>query len=73
MKRLGLLLVVFASAAFAAESQHDKDIAACKIEADNALAKAVVKSPNDVTKVKRDAFNVCMHSKGKASGPIRAK
>jgi hypothetical protein len=70
---IGLLLGLFATAALAAESKHDKDVAACNAEANNAIAKTVLKSPADVTKVKRDAFNVCMRSKGYAVGNIREK
>jgi hypothetical protein len=76
---IGLLIGLFARAGFAAEpelkpeSKHDKDIAACNVEANNALAKTVMKSPADVTKVKSDAFNICLRSKGYATGTIRAK
>jgi hypothetical protein len=73
MKLAILLLAFVALPAYAAESQHDKDVAACKVEADNAVAKAVVKNPADVNKVKRDAFNICLRSKGRAAGTVREK
>jgi hypothetical protein len=73
MRYLMLAMLLVALPAYAAESKHDKDVAACTIEADNALAKTTMKSPADVTKIHRDAFIVCMRSKGYAMPPIREK
>ena len=66
--KLAILLIAFiALPAFATESKHDKDMRECR------KAPLVMKSPTDVKKAKRDAFNACMASRGYAIGKIRAK
>jgi hypothetical protein len=72
--KLAILLFAFvALSALAAESKHDKDVRECGKEGDAAVASAKLKHPLDATKVKRDAENKCLHSRGYASGKIRAK
>jgi hypothetical protein len=73
MKLTILLLAFIALSAFAAESKHDKDVRECREAGDAAIATAKLKHPLDATKVKTDAENKCLRSRGYATGTIRAK
>lgn len=74
MKLLFILLLAFiALPAYAAESQHDKDVRECRAEGDAAVASAKLKHPLEVAKVKADAENKCLRGRGYATGKIREK
>jgi hypothetical protein len=72
--RLAILLLAFiALSVYAAETKHDKDIAACNKAADAAIAKAKLKHPLDVEKIRKTEVNKCMHGRSYAVGKIREK
>lgn len=75
MRLIIIALSFIALSAFAAEpeSKHDKDLRECGKEGDAAVATAKLKHPLDATKVKQDAKNKCLRSRGYATGPIREK
>ena len=73
MKLTILLLAFVALSAFADDAKHAKDRKECAAAGNAAVAKATVKSPIEVVKVKNDEIAKCMRLRGYATGPIRAK
>ena len=73
MRLIIAALAFVALSAFAAESKHDKDVRECGEKGNTAVAAAKLKHPLDATKVKTDAENKCLRSRGYATGTIRAK
>jgi len=65
MRYLILAALLVALPAYAAESKHDKDVRECR------KAPPVMQHPAELKKAKRDAFNVCMRGKGRATAPIK--
>jgi len=74
LTRIAMLVLAFvALSAFADDAKHAKDRKECAAAGNAAVAKATVKSPIEVVKVKNDEIAKCMRLRGYATGPIRAK